>query len=51
MVVEVSLEEIDFALKCFKKDQSLGPNGWPVEFFLFFFDLVKMDLLRAIELS
>ena len=36
MDAEVSMEEIEHALKSFKKDRSPGPYGWPVEFFLFF---------------
>ena len=28
----ITLEEIEFSLKYFKKDWSPGPDGWPVEF-------------------
>jgi hypothetical protein len=36
-------------LKGFSKDKSLGPDGWTVEFFLFFIDLVGPDLLAMVE--
>ena len=50
-IESVSLIEIEGALRSFKKDKSPGPNGWPVEFFLHFFDLVGRDLLKAVESS
>ena len=34
---QISLEEVEMALKYFKKDKSLGPDGWPVEFFFVLF--------------
>jgi hypothetical protein len=43
--------EILVVLKGFAKDKSLGPDGWMVEFFFFFFDLVGDDLLEAVEES
>jgi hypothetical protein len=45
----VSMEEILEVLKGFSKDKSLGPNGWTIEFFLFFIDLVGSDLLAMVE--
>ena len=50
-IEEVSLVEIEEALKSFKKDKSPGTNGWPVEFFLHFFELLGGDLLKAVECS
>jgi len=35
----------------FKKDKSPRPDGWTVEFFTFFFDLVGIDLLKIVEES
>ena len=35
-----TIQEVEAVLKGFKKDKSPGPHGWPVEFFLAFFDLV-----------
>ena len=49
LVDPVTLSEIEGALKSFKKDRSPGPDGWLVEFFLYFFDLVGKDLLYAID--
>jgi hypothetical protein len=45
----VSLEELKLVLEKFKKERSLGPDGWTSEFFLFFFDLVGSDLLEMVE--
>ena len=41
--------EVEAVLKGFNKDKSPGPDGWPVEFFLAFFDLVGEDLVLAVE--
>ena len=48
---EVTLEEVEGALRTFKRDKIPSPNGWSVEFFLCFFDLVGGDLLNAVEYS
>ena len=45
----VTLWEIEFALKSFKKYCSPSPNGWPVEFYLHFFDLLGLELLFAVD--
>jgi hypothetical protein len=44
-----TLQEILVALKSFSKDKSPGPDGWTVEFYLHFFDLVGPDLLALVE--
>jgi hypothetical protein len=36
-------------LKSFAKDKSPGLDGWTVEFFIHFFDLVGDDLLALVE--
>ena len=46
---KVTLLEIERALKSFKKDKSPGPDGFPVEFFLAFFDLLGDDLMNLVE--
>ena len=51
MEAKVMMDEIEKELESFKMDRSLGPDGWPVEFFLFFFDLVKQDLWKVVEQS
>ena len=48
---QISMEEVELALKSFKKDKYLGPDGWIVEFFLAFLDLLGSDLLRLVESS
>jgi hypothetical protein len=44
-----SSEEILEVLKGFSKDKSPGPDGWTVEFFLHFYELVGKDLLDVVE--
>ena len=46
-----TVQEVEDVLKGLKKDKSLGPDGWPVEFYLHFFDLVELDILKVIEHS
>lgn len=41
--------EKENTLKWFKKDKSPGPNGWPLEFYIAFFDILGEDLLSIIE--
>jgi hypothetical protein len=43
------LEELKKILKAFASDKSPGLDGWTVEFFLYFFDLVGEDLLGMVE--
>ena len=45
----VTLGELEATMKCFSKDKSRGPDGWPMEFYNFFFELIGQDLLLAIE--
>jgi len=44
-----SLSEILVALNYFSKDKIPGPDGWTVEFYLHFFDLVGLDILELVE--
>jgi hypothetical protein len=46
---EVSLEELRGVFSTFKKEKSIVPDGWTVEFFEFFFDLLGDDLLQVVE--
>lgn len=46
---EISLEEIKDILHDFDNDKSLGPDGWTIEFFTHFFDLVGSELREAVE--
>ena len=45
----ITIQKVEAVLRGFKKDKSLGPDGWSVEFFLDFFDLVGEDLVLAAE--
>ena len=45
----ITLQEVESVPRGFKKDKSPGPNGWLVEFFLAFFDLIKEELVLAAE--
>ena len=46
---QVSLLEIELSLKSFKKDRSPGPHGWPVEFYLHFFNLSSPTLVQMVD--
>eukprot|EP00253_Pinus_taeda_P020940 PITA_20940 len=46
---EVTMVELEATLKWFKKDKSPGPNGWTIEFYLAFFDILGNDLLKIVE--
>jgi hypothetical protein len=46
-----TIQEIMVSLKSFSKDKSPGPDGWTIEFYLHFFDLVGLDLLELVEES
>ena len=48
---QISLEEVESALKSFKKDRSLGLDGWPVEFYLALFDILGPELVNVVETS
>jgi len=44
-----NLQEVWDVLKSFTKYKSPGPDGWTVEFFLHFFELVGAELLELVE--
>ena len=45
----VTPDEVEATLKGFAKDKSPRPDRWTVEFYLHFFDLWGMELVKAIE--
>eukprot|EP00253_Pinus_taeda_P003996 PITA_03996 len=45
----VTSGELEGTLKWFKKDKSLGLDGWTIEFYLAFYDLLGQDLLKVVE--
>ena len=51
MFSPLTLEELQGVLGQFKKEKSLGSDGWTSEFFIFFFDLLGEDLLAMVEES
>eukprot|EP00253_Pinus_taeda_P009728 PITA_09728 len=48
---EVSMRELEDTLKILKKEKSPGPDGWTVEFYVTFFEILGADLLKIIEES
>eukprot|EP00253_Pinus_taeda_P031782 PITA_31782 len=51
LISPVTAEELEGVLKWFQKDKSPGPDGWTIEFYLAFFDVLGQDLLRVVEES
>ena len=47
----INISEVERALKSFKKDKAPSPDGWPVEFYLTFFDLLGPHLVKMVESS
>lgn len=47
----VTSGELEGILKWFKKDKSPGPDGWTIEFYLAFYDILGQDLLNVVEES
>lgn len=45
----VTMAELEVVLKWFKRDKGPGLDGWLIEFYLTFFELIGTDLLRIIE--
>eukprot|EP00253_Pinus_taeda_P012560 PITA_12560 len=45
----VTIEELEQTLKWFQKDKSPGLDGWPIEFYLAFFDIIGNNLLNVVE--
>lgn len=43
--------ELERTLKWFKRDKSPGPDGWLVEFYTAFLDILRQDLLAVTEES
>lgn len=41
--------EVKLVLKSFACDKSPGPDGWPAEFYIHFYDLLGEDLTKVIE--
>jgi len=48
---EVLKEEVKEVLPSFQKNKIPGPDGWTIEFFLFFYDMICRDILSVVEES
>jgi hypothetical protein len=46
---EDSEPELKETLHIFQKDKSRGPDGWPIEFYLGFYELLGAYLLHVVE--
>jgi hypothetical protein len=47
--VEVNEHELKETLHSFQKDKSSGPDGWPIEFYIGFYELLGYDLLHVVK--
>lgn len=45
----ITLQELEDTLKWFQKDKSPGQDGWPIEFYLDFFNIMGQDILNLVE--
>ena len=45
----ISGSKVEAVLRGFKNDKSPGPDGWPIEFFLAFFNLVGGESVLDVE--
>eukprot|EP00253_Pinus_taeda_P026957 PITA_26957 len=46
---EVTMGELEATIWGLQRDKSPGPDGWPIEFYTAFFDLLGQDLLSVIN--
>ena len=51
MTKEILEEEIRHTLQTFQKGKSPGPDGFIVEFYLGFYDMLKKDILEVVRES
>eukprot|EP01018_Ginkgo_biloba_P003770 Gb_15008 [translate_table: standard] len=51
LLEEVSKDELQTVLHSFQKGKSPGLDGWTVEFFLGFYEVIEEDLMSVIEES
>ena len=48
---QISEEEISYTLQSFQKGKSPGTDGFTLEFYLGFYDMMKKDLLEVVRES
>jgi hypothetical protein len=51
LYAEVTEVELKDTMQSFQKDKIPGPDGWSIEFYLGFFELIGKDILKVIEES
>lgn len=44
----VTKEEVEAVMKSMAKDKSPGPDGWTIELFLHFFDLIGAEISEVV---
>jgi len=49
LLKEVTMEELEATIKWFKKDKSPGPDGWTINFYIAFSEILGNDLLKIVE--
>lgn len=49
LISPVTYEELEGTLKWFKKDKSPDLDSWTIEFYLGFYELIGLDLLKVVE--
>lgn len=49
LMEDISLEELKIILSLLKNDRSLGPDGFPIEFYIGLFNVLAHDLLKVIK--
>lgn len=47
----VDKEEVEWIIKAMPRDKSLGPDGWTIELFIHFFDIIGDELTEVVEES
>lgn len=47
----VTEEEVESIIKSMAKEKSPGPDGWSIELFLHFFDLIGAEITEVVEES
>jgi hypothetical protein len=45
---EITKDELQVVLNSFQKRQKSKPDGWAIEFFMGFYELLKDDLLQLL---
>eukprot|EP00253_Pinus_taeda_P016122 PITA_16122 len=51
LTIPVTKDEVESAMKNMGKDKSPGPDGWTIELFLHFFDLIGSEITEVVEES